>query len=158
MVGHVVRDFYQHIWFRVHSLPDSKRYAESDEEWSILLERHNELAVNVLGISEEIYAYWYWPEKLAELEGSRIVRFEDDDLESCVYAQNIGTWKPGTHDELLKRIADDESSQVMFVNPELGNTYAPYDGGADLYIPNKRVYELLRKKYAKWKSNHASGM
>ena len=36
-------------WFRIHSLPGSKRYADTVEEWDILLSRQNEIITDLLG-------------------------------------------------------------------------------------------------------------
>jgi hypothetical protein len=40
---------YPERWFRIHSLPESKRYAETNEEWEILLSRQNEIIADLLG-------------------------------------------------------------------------------------------------------------
>lgn len=40
-IAHALRDSFRDCWVRFHSLPESKRYAESDPEWTTLLERHN---------------------------------------------------------------------------------------------------------------------
>lgn len=42
-------------WFRIHSLPDSKRYAENEEEWNILLKRQNEIITNLLEVDTTIF-------------------------------------------------------------------------------------------------------
>ena len=38
-ISHFFKHDYSNRWFRIHSLPYSKRYAESAEEWNILLIR-----------------------------------------------------------------------------------------------------------------------
>ena len=43
-------EFFDSRWVRFHSLPESKRYPESDTEMEIVLERANILADRVLGI------------------------------------------------------------------------------------------------------------
>lgn len=48
-VGHVLRSAIAERWLRIHSLPHSKRYAETEPEYDELLRRHNELALEVLG-------------------------------------------------------------------------------------------------------------
>ncbi len=40
-IAHAFRDSQRDCWVRFHSLPESKRYAESESEWTTLLERHN---------------------------------------------------------------------------------------------------------------------
>jgi hypothetical protein len=38
---------YSDRWFRIHSLPESKRYAENESEWEILLSRQNEIITDL---------------------------------------------------------------------------------------------------------------
>src|SRR4051794_27473060 len=40
-VGYKLRDPYQGLWVRFHSLPESKRYAEDESEYAVVLERYN---------------------------------------------------------------------------------------------------------------------
>lgn len=40
-VGYKLRDPYQDVWVRFHSLPESKRYAEDESEYTVVLERYN---------------------------------------------------------------------------------------------------------------------
>lgn len=54
-VSHILRVAYPERWFRIHSLPESKRYPEDDAEWTILLARQNCLVEDLLG-KESKYA------------------------------------------------------------------------------------------------------
>jgi hypothetical protein len=47
--GYLLRDEYPDVWLRIHSLPRSKRYAESPGEYAELLSRHNQVATDLLG-------------------------------------------------------------------------------------------------------------
>lgn len=40
-VGHELKRFYASRWVRFHSLPESKRYADTPAEYDSLLHRHN---------------------------------------------------------------------------------------------------------------------
>lgn len=42
-LGHVLRFQKAEHWVRIHSLPKSKRYPQTNEEYDILLQRHNEV-------------------------------------------------------------------------------------------------------------------
>jgi hypothetical protein len=48
-ISHYFRHDYSDRWFRIHSLPQSKRYAENDQEWSILLHRQNQIVTDLIG-------------------------------------------------------------------------------------------------------------
>ncbi|MEV8528784.1 hypothetical protein AB0451_32290 [Streptomyces sp. NPDC052000] len=38
-VGYKLRDPYRNVWVRFHLLPESKRYAEEESEYTVVLER-----------------------------------------------------------------------------------------------------------------------
>lgn len=40
-VAHQLRGPYREVWVRFHSLPESKRYAQDDHEYAIVLDRYN---------------------------------------------------------------------------------------------------------------------
>ncbi len=42
-------------WLRIHSLPESKRYAESDFEYNIILNRQNQLINDLIGEGTELF-------------------------------------------------------------------------------------------------------
>ncbi len=48
-ISHILREEIPDRWMRIHSLPESKRYADTSGEYSLLLSRHNEVATEVLG-------------------------------------------------------------------------------------------------------------
>ncbi len=48
-LGYKLRSAFPDRWFRIHSLPESKRYANDDREYDILIERQRVLADEVLG-------------------------------------------------------------------------------------------------------------
>jgi hypothetical protein len=39
-VSLIMRKAISDFWFRIHSLPESKRYPENEADWEILFERH----------------------------------------------------------------------------------------------------------------------
>ncbi|MDJ1503014.1 DUF3885 domain-containing protein [Xanthocytophaga agilis] len=48
-ISHYFKYDYSDRWFRIHSLPESKRYADNEEEWNILLHRQNTIISDLLG-------------------------------------------------------------------------------------------------------------
>jgi hypothetical protein len=48
-VAHRLKFLFPNRWVRLHSLPRSKRYAEGEEEFAILLARHNRVLGELLG-------------------------------------------------------------------------------------------------------------
>ena len=56
MLASKLREEKSELWLRIHSLPESKRYAENEQEAGILA-RHNEIAAKVLGLDSGIFLY-----------------------------------------------------------------------------------------------------
>ena len=46
-ISHTFKIKYVNRWFRIHSLPKSKRYAENEKEWIILLKRQNQIITDL---------------------------------------------------------------------------------------------------------------
>jgi hypothetical protein len=48
-VGYALREKYPKRWFRIHTLPESERYADNEEGYKEILRRHNILLTDVIG-------------------------------------------------------------------------------------------------------------
>jgi hypothetical protein len=46
-VGHLLRDAYSDRWFRIHTLPEAKRYPQIEAEYAEVLRRHNALLADL---------------------------------------------------------------------------------------------------------------
>jgi len=53
-IGYELKWLYSDRWFRIHSLPESKRYAETEEEYQIIFNRQNELITDLIGEGTEV--------------------------------------------------------------------------------------------------------
>lgn len=53
-VSYLIRQHYAERWFRIHSLPESKRYAETDADWQILLHRHRTILADLVSDSTDL--------------------------------------------------------------------------------------------------------
>jgi len=67
-------------------------------------------------------------------------------------------WRPGTADALLRQVADDVVSNVLFVSAEQATVFAPYDGGADVFLTSAFGRDMLRNRYAARLSSHPQGL
>lgn len=158
MLGWKLREQKSEIWFRIHSLPESKRYPGNEEEKNLVLSRHNELAEDVLGKEGEVFLYWHWVESFNGIAGTKTMKYEDEDIETTLYSAEVGKWVPEKFNEIILAVANDELSQIIFLNKDTGSVYAPYDGGADIYIFDQAIKERLKLKYAKWAPARADGL
>ena len=155
-ISWLLREANKEIWFRIHSLPESKRYPETPEEFEILLKRHNELASDVLG-KEEILLFWYGANVSGGISGEHVISYNSDDIETDIYSKAI-KWKPQKYNNYIKCVATEECSSSIFYAQSSGNIYAPYDGGADVLIQSPDKRKALKQKYKKWFSTQQSGM
>ncbi len=165
-------------WVRFHSLPESKRYADTSAEREILLYRANTLASEILG---EDGACWLVQTKWVTPEGSFDVADEFDPFRACrefglsfafrfladegdgeehpwdVHAGPT-RWREGTFDDLLWAIANEQAGPTLWMSQATGAVFAPYDGGVDLFLPNAGTALELKQRHSDWLSDHPLGL
>ena len=156
-ISWLLRESNKKSWFRIHSLPESKRYPETSEEYKILLKRHNELASDVLGEEQRVFLFWYGDKVSGAFLGEYVISYNSDDVETDIYSTEI-KWKSQRYDSYIKCVAIEKCSSSIFYSQSSGDIYAPYDGGADVFIQSPTKRKFLKRKYKKWFSFHSSGM
>jgi hypothetical protein len=175
-VGHLLRDRFVDRWVRFHSLPESKRYPETEEEMAMVLERHNRVISRLSG--EQLHV------ALLSTEYSNSaspIRSELANLASCegevawrsvsmhklseaweeptywhVFASAV-QWGNGVLDSVLRLVADHKVANVLLLSPH-GWLYHPYDGGADVILPNQDERRVLASEFSAWLSSHPLGL
>lgn len=155
-------------WLRIHSLPESKRYAETDTERSELLHRQNAVATYVLGEGARCELLitrfgekpeWSPSEELP-LNGKvpeHVLSAGDDGDELQFFALPT-VWKSNAFNELILAVADDRTGPVLFADIQRRCIYAPYDGGADLFFPTRSDADVARAKFQGWLSTRKDGL
>jgi hypothetical protein len=169
--GWAMREEYPERWLRIHSLPEGKRYASSDDQLDILLDRHNSVAEAVLG-SAPVALLGYDYEGRDLLPNTHPLRSwltaappimqipPDDDDEDAKATSVFGAlieWEVGALNARLLDVAADRL-RLMLVNWDTGAAYAPYDGGADLFWPSAAERDLAEERFRAWLSAHPSGL
>jgi hypothetical protein len=170
--GHVLRRFLADNWVRFHSLPESKRYPETESEYLELLRRHSEVANELFSPNEPIFIFRSYLkeqklrgkqkhqlagrqllESMIKLPANLGVLIESDDDLYCVRAM-ITVWKPEFFDVLIRQVSNEEQTGVTFVSPATKNIYCPYDGGMDIFSfsVNRAVLEA---KFLDWQSTRS---
>jgi transposase len=157
-VAHIRRQQIQDRWFRIHSLPESKRYPKTPEEYSILLARQNKIATEVLGSQTQclllVARYTNHPEldihsqHLPQIEGANFKLFasvQEPDTISVYCAPII--WSPGRFDSVIKSVADEQDAHILFAALETVEAYHPYDGGADLFLASSERRDIADDRY-----------
>ena len=173
-IGYELKWIYQDRWFRIHSLPNSKRYAENDVECETLLRRQNELINDLIGEGEEIFlCYGSYSGDIYNVDYSQYgnfrkvntlnlheIRPEEFDLEdNMFYDIFVGKdkWTSNGFDKILKGIAN-EDCVMMFICPNKKCIVNPYDGGVDIILEHKSLKEQYKSKYKNWLSDREDGL
>ncbi|MFM6906511.1 MAG: hypothetical protein ACKOUU_10850 [Acinetobacter tjernbergiae] len=179
-ISHYLPQYFPESWFRIHSLPESKRYADTPAEYELLLDRHNKIITDCFGENSSIFVvsghyfshsrnnkaydpafilpYKFHLEQEINLKQLNPEDYDDDEEDSFFRPYSIETiWQPNTHNELLKKIADDEVRAFM-ISFEQNIIVAPYDGGIDFIIFDETKRNNLKNQYKDWLSPRADGL
>lgn len=169
-IAHDLRKSCASRWVRFHSLPDSKRYAESELEYCEILARHNKiigtfvaegdlLHLLTAGYSENLSPERSYPELVAidpNAEPWRSVQIEESWYFHVFHS--VIRWSKGIADPILRLVADDVVREVVFVEEAGLWAYHPYDGGGDVICPDVEARNELAIGYSNWLSRHPLGL
>jgi hypothetical protein len=166
-------------WFRVHSLPLSKRYADNEQEWNILLGRQNELITDLLGANSSFllvigeysfdgYEQLHPLHKVISIKNIDFTILESIDLHKLnpnefekgqFYNPRFSSqvWAIKKFDSLLRDIANDDL-RAMFISIENKSIIIPYDGGIDIFLKDETTKNIYKKKYKNWLSKRQDGL
>jgi hypothetical protein len=168
-VAYELRGRHADRWVRFHSLPESKRYAETEEEYETILDRHHRVLTE-LGAGDGLYMIAghfasaegrVWPDP-RHPGAVPWLTIESDD--HTFFAGTLRLYVSMTlHDRpsldpLLRGAADDEIGYVIIAPSDLRWLYHPYDGGADVIAPTVHDRDVLKKRHADWLSAHPAGL
>ncbi|ENU27235.1 DUF3885 domain-containing protein [Acinetobacter modestus] len=180
-ISHLLKHYFTQSWFRIHSLPESKRYADTAAEYELLSNRHNEIITDCFGENTSIFIisghyfsqssndedyepvfvlppYLFHAEKAINLKQVNPEDFYEEGEDYFFRPYSIKTtWQSNQHNDLLKKIADDEVRAFM-ISFEHNIIVAPYDGGIDFIIFNDVKRQALRDKYRDWLSPREDGL
>ncbi len=178
-IQHYFKHRYVDRWLRIHSFPGSKRYAEDDKEWSILLDRQNKIISDLLtdnssfllvigDYTSRSYLELHPLEKVASIRQisfaslepidlyiKRPDEYESGQLYTPMFSEQI--WQAKKFDNLLRDIAEDNLS-AFFVSVSGKLLIAPYDGGIDFIFKDTETRNDYRRKYSNWLSARADGL
>jgi hypothetical protein len=175
-IGHLLRQAYEDRWFRIHTLPESKRYPETEEDYQEILRRHNMLLSDLLGENGEfvLITTGYsgtpnpappYPEHLSTIGLQEHLMtsptpkdYEEDDQDYWHFYMSERVWKPNSLDDLLRLVADWAIANVLMVSIKQECIYHPYDGGADIILESGSARDLKKEQYSAWLSKHPQGL
>lgn len=163
-------------WVRFHSLPGSKRYAESEGEYLELLRRHRTVLADLAEstLTGEVLvvtaSYSGGPTpvpRTAPVAATfpEAVWWEshctDGDSDFPIWAH---LWLDRCRlddprlDALLRIVADDQTRDVLLVDSDARWLYHPYDGGGDVHAATPEHREDMKARYASWLPTNPAGL
>ncbi len=176
---HLLRQEYSERWFRIHSLPESKRYAENDKEFEIILNRQNEIMTDLFGLDTNILLVtgeYNWGDNRAihitdeqeifktysftRLDNIDLYKFNSEEYDEVDIYRPVfteTTWDLNKHNNILLEIAEDKT-RAFFMSFEKNIIVAPYDGGVDFILKDNLTKEFYKNKYTHWLSEREDGL
>ena len=172
-IGHEFRASAPDRWVRFHSLPGSKRYADSNADHAEILTRHNAVVRALADGDQLLVVVCAWshvsePPPLGAVERSllptasywqSILRESDDGEEFWNHLfVSSALWSAGVCDHIFRSVADTETSDVFIAPADLAWLYHPYDGGADVIAETSEHRDAIRGRYQAWLSGRSDGL
>lgn len=178
-VSYLFRDCLAERWFRFHSLPESKRYAENETEVTELLRRQNTVLLDVIGTNDDCVLvsgnHSSSSPLVEQCPALSLFEFQDfvtlskqdfdpidlePDEEPVYLSLFCGTHKltRGSLDEVLLCVADWKIVNFFVVSCERERIFAPYDGGVDVILKDAEERDEFKAKYKSWLSSHPEGL
>ncbi len=167
-LAYLLRDAFPETWMRIHSLPESQRYATNNRERKIILDRYSRFGTALLGERASCLMlrpirrdFEFSPlEWLPHAKWTPVhsVESRDDEREVWNAFATPVSWNPAALRELLLAIANWETGFIIFLSKETDCIFAPYDGGADGFSFDAAFLRRMRDEFSPWRSNHPSGL
>lgn len=170
-ISHRFKDDYNDRWFRIHSLPNSKRYPDTENERNILLMRQNDIISDFLGEKSNTLLVTEGHDLVEEKDIYKNYNFTKLDsidlfaldpemrVEEAVLTQAFAeiVWERNKYDDLLREVANDET-RAFFISIEKNILVAPYNGGIDFIVKDSETRDIYKEKYKRWLSKRDDGL
>lgn len=157
-------------WIRFHSLPESKRYADTVIESAEILSRHTILIQELAGPEYDrlvIIAAENWSDSGEQLWVKNAfpdaIQWREERYDEEVYSfsavwVSFGPIRLCHLSPVLQRIANGEIEGVLITDETLDWLYCPYDGGADVLARSKVEREQLKNAHPDWLAQNVMGL
>lgn len=167
-----LRHAFHERWVRFHSLPEAKRYADSEQETLIVLRRYNSILAALAEDQDTVlllstgHSQTPTPVRDDTFLGKfdpgaspwwSISPEDDGDPYTHVFVSEW-TWKPGVFDPLLRLVADWTIANIQIMNVSSRWLVHPYDGGTDVILPTTTERNRLKQTFSSWLSQRKDGL
>ncbi|MER6839581.1 DUF3885 domain-containing protein [Streptomyces platensis] len=174
-LAHELRAAYSDRWVRFHSLPGSKRYPQTEDEYTVVLDRNNTVLEELFAGTDVYVVTTAWsnepngpehPTRRREVhsDGSfwmTIANDVDPDPEFHTYTHLYADrrpWQRGSIDGILREVAHDVLSGVIISDVGLQRIHHPYDGGADIILTTPHERDGVRNRHTDWLPQPPTGL
>ena len=179
-IGSDLRGSLRDTWVRFHSLPGSKRYADTEDEYAELLHRHQAVIAELIRDQDTdtgadllvVAASWSGGPEPCPLEAEVSAAMPgacywtsaltDDSDPSDPMWEHLWVAATRLDDDhlarLLRLVADDIAVDVIVTSAVMAWLYHPYNGGADVIAATAEQRDQLRDRHREWLSRHPSGL
>ena len=156
-IGHQLRQALPQRWFRMHHLPESRRYPDTPADWAEALARHEAVASWLLG---EATPVWCIEVCTVREAGERAWLRVPIDASEWAYALRARQtkWRQGEHTAAIAAVLKEREGPRLWADLQRGCVYAPYPGGADLICTDTAQRAQGRVRFADWLSSQPSGL
>jgi hypothetical protein len=172
MIGYLFSTAFPDRWFRIHSLPQSRRYPKHTKDWKILLERHNQIITDILGndtnvllitgsyhfddnhnfINEDHDVFKKYDfNAITDVDLHKLSHHNYDEGQIFRPSFTKVSWNQNKYDTVLSAVADDHI-RLFFLSIEKNVIIASYDGGIDLILKDTETRDFYKSKYKEWLS------
>lgn len=163
-IAFLLRELHPDRWVRFHSLPASKRYAETESEAAEVVRRHHAV-LDALGLSVRCFVIlprfasepWEDTELPEEAHWRTVDEAENFDEPALLHVSRV-TYPSDAFDALLRAVADRRVANVIIGPEDLAWLYHPYDGGADVIASTPAERDRLRADLGDWLSPYPHGL
>ncbi|MCX5920317.1 MAG: hypothetical protein NTW61_03180, partial [Candidatus Melainabacteria bacterium] len=83
---------------------------------------------------------------------------EEDEGDSIRFFGAAFRSSPENLRPLILASAEDATGQILIANFDRATAYAPYDGGADVFLPTQSELAAARRNWAQWLSGREDGL
>jgi hypothetical protein len=169
-LGYLLRKKYPENWFRIHNLPNARRYPDNEDDINEIIKRYDLIFDEIMSDAVDVVGYLtiyevdledmdnLWIEELSLKFLGQIDISEDGDEESYARVYKFSSSK-STFLKIILDVSDDcLYGKVIFFCENNLNIISPYDGGTDIIINNSSKYEILKNKFKQWLSKRDDGL
>jgi len=180
LVSNTFKDLSPQNFVRIHSLPKSKQYPENAIDKLELLKRQNSLISDFIGDGNSYYlvAADFTSDLNSGIKEFLLERYKnyfdisnfelffdinlakelpeyyesniDGSSPAICFAVSEKVWNKNSIDQLLMAVAEDIFDNLLIISKEKNIVLAPYDGGVDMILENKKSVQNALQKYQDW--------